>query len=106
MAAGGPELVRFPVPDPRTPVGREREYRDAVRALVERVRSGGFVAIACRGGMDRSGMTAAVLYREAGLGADEAMARVQAARRHTITIGDQREFVRAWPWGTELRRPS
>lgn len=99
MAAAGPELVRFPVHDPRTPEGREREFRAALRDLIARVRAGGSVAIACRGGMDRSGMTAACLYRELGLGADEAIRRVQAARSHTITIREQQQFVRDWPWG-------
>lgn len=97
MAAEGPELVRFPVHDPRTPVGREREYRAAVRDLVARVGAGRFVAIACLGGMDRSGMTAACLYREIGLDADEAIRRVQAARHNAITIREQQEFVRDWP---------
>jgi len=64
------------------------------------------VAIACRGGLDRSGMTAACLYRELGLGADDAIARVQAARPHTITIPEQQDFVRAWPWGVAPRQRS
>ena len=98
MAAEGPELVRFPVHDPRTPEGREAEYRAAVRGLVERAAAGDFVAIACRGGIDRSGMTAACLYRELGLGADQAIARVQRARHNSITIPEQQDFVRAWPW--------
>ncbi len=96
MAAQGPELIRFPVRDPRTPADGVA-YRAAVLDLIARVKAGQHVAIACRGGMDRSGMTAACIYRELGLSADAAIARVQAHRSHTITLRDQQDFVRAWP---------
>ena len=96
MAESGPELVRFPVPDPHVPADPVA-YRAAVTDLAERVRAGRFVAIACRGGLDRSGMTAACLLREAGLDYDEAIRRTQAARRHTITRSEQQALVRAWP---------
>ena len=96
MAESGPELVRFPVPDPHVPADPVA-YRAAVTDLAERVRAGRFVAIACRGGLDRSGMTAACLLREAGLDYDEAIRRTQAARRHAITRSEQQALVRAWP---------
>jgi hypothetical protein len=53
-------------------------------------------AVACRGGIDRTGMTAACLLREAGLGFGPAIARVQAARRDSITIPAQQAVVRDW----------
>ena len=96
MAAQGPELVRFPVHDPETPLDPVA-YRRAVVGLVDRVRAGGFVAIACRGGIDRSGMTAACVYRELGLGFDEAVRRTQAARHGSITRAGEQALVRAWP---------
>ena len=96
MAAGGPELLRFPIPDPHVP-SDPAAYRTVILDLADRVRAGRFVAIACRGGIDRSGMTAACLYREAGLGFDEAIRRTQSARRGSITIPEQRALVRAWP---------
>ena len=95
MAADGPELVRFPVHDPCTPLDPVA-YRAAVVDLIERIRGGQFVAIACRGGIDRSGMTAACLYREIGLDYDETIRRTQAARKGSITIPVQQEFVRDW----------
>ena len=55
------------------------------------------LAIACRGGLDRSGMAAACLLREAGIGADAAIERVQQARRGSLTLPDQQAYVRAWP---------
>lgn len=92
----GPELIRFPIHDPRTPTDGPA-YRAAVVDLVERIRAGKFVAIACRGGLDRSGMTAACLYREVGLDAREAIARTQSGRHNSITIAKQQAFVGAWP---------
>ncbi len=96
MAAQGPKLIRYPVHDPRTPTD-PAGFRSAIVDLVERVRAGESIAIACRGGLDRSGMTAACLYREVGLDADEAIRRTQVARRDSITLPEQQELVRAWP---------
>lgn len=97
MADAGPELIRFPVRDPRTPLPhQEGPYRAAVRDLVDRVRRGQFVAIACRGGLDRSGMTAACFLREAGLPADEAIGRVHRARGSSLTYPEQVDYVRGW----------
>ena len=42
-------------------------------------------------------MTAACLYREAGLDFDEAIRRTQAARKGSITRREQQALVRAWP---------
>ena len=96
MASEGPELIRYPIRDPRIPLDPPG-FRVAVRDLLDRVGRGQTVAIACRVGIDRSGMVAACLLREAGLGADEAIAKVQAAREGSITLREQQAFVRAWP---------
>ena len=90
------ELVRHPVRDPMTPYS-DAAYRRDVVAMAARVRAGGTVAIACRGGLDRSGMTAACLLREAGLDADTAIDRVHSARQHTLTMPEQLDYVRGWP---------
>jgi ADP-ribosylglycohydrolase len=95
-AAHALELVRHPVRDPVTPYS-DAAYRRDVAAMAARVRDGGTVAIACRGGLDRSGMTAGCLLREGGLDADTAIARVHAARRHTLTMPEQLDYVRGWP---------
>jgi ADP-ribosylglycohydrolase/protein-tyrosine phosphatase len=96
LAAYGVELSRFPIVDPQPPRDDDA-YRATLVALSERIRAGERVAIACRGGLDRSGMTAACLLREAGLGADTAIDRVHAAREHTLTMPDQLRYVRDWP---------
>ena len=95
-AEHGLELVRHPIRDPMTPYD-DKPYRATVQAVAERVRAGATVAIACRGGLDRAGMTSACLLREAGLPASPAIDRVHAARRHTLTMPDQLDYVRGWP---------
>jgi protein-tyrosine phosphatase len=72
-------------------------YRSTLVALLDRVRAGARLAIACRGGLDRSGMTAACLLREGGMDADLAIARVHEARQHTLTMPPQVRYVRGWP---------
>jgi hypothetical protein len=96
LAAHGVELVRFPIRDPLLPRDGAA-YRATVGSILRRVRGGASVAIACRGGLDRAGMTSACLLREAGLPPDEAIARVQRARRGALTLPDQQAYVRAWP---------
>ena len=80
LPAHGVELLRFPIVDPELP-DDGAAYRRLVADLVERIRAGTRVAIACRGGLDRTGMTAGCLLREAGLPPDVAIERVHAARR-------------------------
>jgi protein-tyrosine phosphatase len=96
MAEVGPELIRYPVRDPRIPTDGAA-FRTALQDLLRRVQRGQFIAIACRGGIDRSGMAAGCLLREAGLEADDAIDRVHAARKGSLTLGEQLDYVRAWP---------
>jgi ADP-ribosylglycohydrolase len=96
MAEVGPELVRYPVRDPRIPTDAVA-FRAALQELLGRAQRGQFIAIACRGGIDRSGMAAGCLLREAGLEADDAIDRVHAARTGSLTLGEQLDYVRAWP---------
>jgi len=96
VAAHGVELIRHPLVDLEEPAD-DRAYRERLAGLVERVRAGETLAIACRGGLDRAGMTSACLLREAGLDADAAIDRVHDARRHTLTLPNQIRYVRRWP---------
>lgn len=96
LDAHGVELVRFPIRDPLLPqdgVG----FRESVASVLRRMRDGGSVAIACRGGLDRAGMAGACLLREAGLDAAEAIQRVQRARPGALTLPDQQAYLRRWP---------
>ncbi len=96
LGAHGVELIRFPIADPQVPLDGVA-YRAMLAGVSSRVRAGETLAIACRGGLDRTGMTAACLLREAGLDATTAIDRVHAARRHTLTMPDQLRYVREWP---------
>ena len=96
VPAHGIELIRHPIRDPMTPYADE-PYRELLAGLAERVRAGATLAIACRGGLDRAGMTSACLLREAGLDANTAIDRVHRTRQHTLTMPDQLRYVKAWP---------
>lgn len=96
LPAHGVELIRHPLVDLEEPAD-DRAYRERLARLAERVRAGETLAIACRGGLDRSGMTSACLLREAGLDAATAIDRVHHARKHTLTLPNQIKYVRAWP---------
>ena len=72
-----------------------KAYLVVLREMLARIRAGEFVVVACRGGIDRSGMTASSLLVLAGVTPDEAMANVQAHRKGSITLGEQRELVRS-----------
>ena len=96
LPAHGVELVRFPIRDPLVPRDGAA-FRATIARLLARVRDGQSLAIACRGGLDRSGLAAACLLREAGIDADEAIERVHRARRGALTLPDQQSYVRRWP---------
>jgi hypothetical protein len=95
IPAAGIELVRFPIRDPRVPTD-DVAFRAAVDALVARLRAGRSVTIACRGGIDRSGMAAACLLVSSGLGTADAIARIHAARHGSLTYPEQLAYVRDW----------
>jgi ADP-ribosylglycohydrolase/protein-tyrosine phosphatase len=95
LAEAGIELLRFPIRDPEVPAD-DRAFQAAIRDVLARVRGGAFVAISCRGGLDRSGMAAACVLRESGLDATTAIARVQSAREHALTRDQQQAYVQRW----------
>ena len=96
LGSHGIEVVRLPIVDPMLP-GDDAAFRGTVISLCDRVRDGVGLAVACRAGLDRSGMVTACLLREAGLGSGEAIDRVHRARAHTLTLPHQLRYVRGWP---------
>jgi ADP-ribosylglycohydrolase len=88
-------LIRFPIPDPHVPHDLVA-YRALVQDSAQRIRDGRSVVIACRGGIDRSGMTAACVLQELGADPKSAIERTQAGRKGSITLPEQQAFVRAW----------
>jgi ADP-ribosylglycohydrolase/protein-tyrosine phosphatase len=97
LGAAGVELIRFPIRDPHTPTrAQDPGFHAAIGTLTARLAAGGTIAVACRGGVDRSGMTAACLLVEAGLDAETAIDRVHAGRKGSLKYDDQQAYVRSW----------
>lgn len=91
-AAAGVEVRRYPVPDGRAPDGR---LMDAIQADVDAARANGDVAVACMGGVGRTGTVAACALVRAGRSPEEAIARVRDVRHpEAVETAEQERFVR------------
>ena len=97
----------FPIPDMGVPTPETaRAAMDAIRGSIE---SDPAVYIHCWGGIGRTGTIAGCWLREAGLGPDEALQRVQhlyathmrkvAVHPRSPQTAEQRRFVSAWQPG-------
>lgn len=92
MADAGIDVLRLPIPDGGIPANVD-QARDLVRAILARLAAGDNVAIACRGGLGRTGTIAACTLIAAGLRPGEAVDAVRAARHGTIETDEQERFV-------------
>lgn len=92
MSGVGIDVIRFPIADGGIP-GDVDETRMLVRTIQARLRDGVNVAIACRGGLGRTGTIAACTLIGAGLSPSKAIQAVRAARRGTIETSRQESFV-------------
>ena len=94
----GMEWLHLPIPDVSTP---EPEFEGKWPAVSGRLRSrlaaGQNILIHCRGGVGRSGMIAARLLCESGVDAEEAIARIRAARPGAIETWEQEQWARSGP---------
>lgn len=91
------ELLRFLIPDGGTPhPEHDAELRVLLGEGVDRLRAGRTVAVACRGGIGRTGTILGLLLIELGCTPAEAVQRVRVMKRECIDQGRQEEFVRAW----------
>jgi protein-tyrosine phosphatase len=87
------EVVRHPIQDGRPPASIEAMGR--ILDDVRDARGSGNVAVACMGGVGRTGTVAACALVEAGLGADQAIAAVREARHPgAVETAAQQAFVR------------
>jgi protein-tyrosine phosphatase len=103
---GDPEIVtraaelgvlvdRRPLPDGTAP--RSMEEMDAILDAVEAARADGDVAVACMGGVGRTGTVAACALVAAGAQAEHAIRRVRAVRHPTaVETAEQEAFVHAY----------
>lgn len=91
------ELLRFPIPDTGTPhPEHDAELRVLLGGVVDRLRAGRTVAVACRGGIGRTGTILGLLLIELGCTPAAAVQRVRDMKRECIDQGPQEAFVRAW----------
>jgi protein-tyrosine phosphatase len=93
-ASHGIEVERRPTPDEEPPASSELT---AILAWLRAAREHGDVAVACMGGVGRTGTVAACALVEAGWTADAAIAEVRRVRHPTaVETPAQEAFVRAF----------
>lgn len=91
--AAGVEVRRHPIPDGTPP--SSPEAMDAIMEDVDEGRRRGSVAVACMGGVGRTGTVVACALVRTGLDAHEAIARVREVRHPTaVEMPAQEQFVR------------
>lgn len=93
-AAAGVEVRRYPIPDGGAP---SLETMDAIQADLDEARSRGEAAVACMGGVGRTGTVAACALVRAGLTPAAAIRRVREVRHpEAVETREQELFVRAY----------
>jgi len=95
MERQGVEVLRHPVRDmdvPDDPIA----YRATLDRVLQRLRGGQSVVVACRGGLGRTGTAVGCLLREGGLSGPDAVRLTREARRNTIERGTQVALVESW----------
>jgi protein-tyrosine phosphatase len=93
--AAGIDVRRYPMRDGAPPASHE--VMDEILADVDSGRAIGDVAVACMGGVGRSGTVAACALVRGGRSAREAIERVRAVRHPAaIETAAQQDFVRSW----------
>ena len=93
--AWDPPVIRFPIPDGSPP--RDHAAMDRILAAVDEARASGNVAVACMGGVGRSGTVAACALVAHGASADAAIATVRQVRHpEAVETAAQKAFVRAF----------
>ena len=99
MAGQGIELLRFPIVDMDVTSDRDG-LRRTLDDVLSRLQAGKSVAVACRGGLGRTGTVVGCLLRDGGLDGDAAIALTRASRKNTIERDTQERFVRDWATST------
>ena len=92
--AAGLEVHRYPIPDGSAP---SVELMDAIQADIDQGRSRGDVAVACMGGVGRTGTVAACALVRAGRSPAEAIRRVREVRHpEAVETAAQERMVAAY----------
>ena len=102
-ATAGVTVLRHPMPDGQPPASL-----DEMRAILAEVREGrreGNVAVACMGGVGRTGTVAACALVQAGHSAEESIAIVREVRHPSaVETADQQRFVAAFAAAQAIAR--
>jgi protein-tyrosine phosphatase len=94
-AEAGIDVRRYPMADGSAPVSTTE--MDRILEAIDEGRAAGDVAVACMGGVGRSGMVAACALVRAGSSPTEAIARVRRLRHPTaVETAAQERFVNAY----------
>lgn len=100
IAAHHIELLRLPIPDGGTPSAAQiGAVRVLLAQIVGALRTGRRVAVACRGGIGRTGTVLALTLIEMGCSPASAIQRVRLMKPECIDRGRQEEYVRSWKVG-------
>ncbi|MDP9467580.1 MAG: cyclin-dependent kinase inhibitor 3 family protein [Chloroflexota bacterium] len=101
-AAAGVTILHHPIPDGRPPASLAE--MDQILAEIREGRRIGNVAVACMGGVGRSGTVAACALVEAGISPDDAIATVRAVRHpKAVETAEQQRFVVAFAAAPQAR---
>lgn len=95
LGALGVALLRHPIPDFGVP-DDEPAFEATVDDVIQRVRGGQRVVVACFGGFGRTGTVTGCVLRAAGVGPEDAVTLVRATRPGTIERDSQVAFVKAF----------
>jgi protein-tyrosine phosphatase len=101
--AAGVTVYRHPIPDGRAP-GSVSEM-ETILSEIREARLADNVAVACMGGVGRTGTVAACALVAGGMSADAAIATVRAVRHPTaVETAEQERFVQSFATGVAGRR--
>ena len=97
LEESGIALLRFPIPDGGVPGPNQvGELHALLAEVTAQLRAGRNVAVACRGGIGRTGTLLGLLLIELGCTPEIAITRVRSMKPERIDPGHQERFVRAW----------
>jgi ADP-ribosyl-[dinitrogen reductase] hydrolase len=91
------DWIHLPIQDVSIPSpSAEKGWQTIGIELAARLKRGENIVLHCKGGLGRTGMMAACLLREFGMGADEAIKSVRVARHGAIETREQEKYVRSY----------
>ena len=97
VQARGMRWLHLPIVDVSVPSAAfEKQWQEALPALLTTLEEGGKVLVHCKGGLGRAGMVAALLLIEMGERPEVAMRKVRLVRPGAIQTSAQEAYVRAY----------